>query len=391
MEHRVHVVGAVVGGVGGVLAVSRRRDDPRHLRQGAAVDVVDERRQHVGGVRLAYRRRSGRALPGHDRPADRQLAGAALAAVRAVVLLVEPERVVAVVPEEIIGIAAAITYLMVGVNAPADPGRLEQFRVSGDLGSAGVGPEVDLVVVRVRGPAAGRTGPEVHPVGAGGCHDRLVVAVADRECVGERVLEGDVVAREVPHRLFGLGRHPVVPRPVVPGLVVAVPAVVEVRVGLVGEVVWQQVAQVGAVHVRLLEDRPAVLVSEDLLVPEAAHAAERAEVVVEGPVLLHQDHHVLQVLDRPGQVLARRDRGGPRLLGGAADIQSGGDRGRRAAHRGGVLKEPAPGERGHRPAACFAGMLASGVALAVHHVSSSISFTFVQQRERSSSAPDDIE
>ena len=86
---------------------------------------------------------------------------------------------------------------------------------------------------------------------------------------------------------------------------------------------------------------------------------------------------MLQILDRPGQAPARRDGSGLRLLGGAADIQSGSDRGRRAAHRSGVLEEPAPGERGHRQGACFAGVLVAGIALAVHHVSTSISCTFV--------------
>src|SRR6202034_4033058 len=98
-----------------------------------------------------------------------------------------------------------------------------------------------------------------------------------------RVLERDLVAGEVAHRLFALGRNPVVPRPAVAGYVVAVPRVVEVTVGLIGEVVREQVPEVSASRVRLLEDVGPVRVGEDLLVAEAPDSPERPEVVVEGP------------------------------------------------------------------------------------------------------------
>jgi hypothetical protein len=81
-----------------------------------------------------------------------------------------------------------------------------------------------------------------------------VVAVADGEGVGERELERDLVPGEVAHRLFGLGRDPVVPLPAVPGRVVADPAAVEVAVDLVGELIGEQVPQVRAGLVGLLED-----------------------------------------------------------------------------------------------------------------------------------------
>src|SRR6185312_11992336 len=115
--------------------------------------------------------------------------------------------------------------------------------------------------------------PYVHPVGTGRTHDRLVVAIADGEGVGHRVLERDLVPGEVAHRLFGLGRNPVVPPPAVPGLVVAGPPVVEVAVDLVGEVIREQVTQVGPRLVGLLEDAGPVLVPESLLVAEAADTA----------------------------------------------------------------------------------------------------------------------
>jgi hypothetical protein len=47
----------------------------------------------------------------------------------------------------------------------------------------------------------------------------------------------------------------------------------------------------------LLPDRQAAGELDDGLVAEAAHAPERAEVVVERPVLLHQDQHVPDVAE----------------------------------------------------------------------------------------------
>jgi hypothetical protein len=116
--------------------------------------------------------------------------------------------------------------------------------------------------------------------------------------------------------------------------------VVEVTVDLIGEVIREQVPEVGARRVRLLEDGVPVLVGEELLVAEAADSAERPEVVVEGPVLLHEDHHVLQVGDgpapAPGQSRGRRRaHTGERRSAGDA-----GGRGRRSAERRGLQETP---------------------------------------------------
>jgi len=61
----------------------------------------------------------------------------------------------------------------------------------------------------------------------------------------------------------------------------------------------------------LIEDRvalPADELAEDVRVRETTHAGQRAEVVVKGPVLLHQDHHMLDVAQ------ARRSRRRGRLV-----------------------------------------------------------------------------
>ena len=53
--------------------------------------------------------------------------------------------------------------------------------------------------------------------------------------------------------------------------------------------------------VRLVPDRLAGRQRDRPRIAEAAHAAQRAEVVVERAVLLHQDDDVLDVLDGAGR------------------------------------------------------------------------------------------
>jgi hypothetical protein len=65
-----------------------------------------------------------------------------------------------------------------------------------------------------------------------------------------------------------------------------------------------QLEAVGVERIGLVEDRPAARELERVLVAEAAHAAERPEVGVEGAVLLHEDD---DVLDRPEAATARTD------------------------------------------------------------------------------------
>ncbi|MNS96414.1 hypothetical protein D3C72_1307120 [compost metagenome] len=130
-----------------------------------------------------------------------------------------------------------------------------------------------------------------------------MVAVADREGIGQRELERNVLAHVEAHRRLVLELDPAVHLSLVP------------RGLLVGEIVRragsdQCVADSGvaaegqdvlaAVGVRLEIHRLAVGQRNREAVAEAAHAAQRAEVVVEAAVLLHQDHDVLDVLDGAG-------------------------------------------------------------------------------------------
>ena len=89
--------------------------------------------------------------------------------------------------------------------------------------------------------------------------------------------------------------------------------------------------------VRLVEDRLAAGQRGRARVAEAADAAQGAEVVVEGAVLLHQDDDVLDVLERPGP-------GGGRDRGGSGD--AAGEHGRGGGGAG-ELQEPSAIDVGH--------------------------------------------
>src|SRR5690606_15379435 len=98
-------------------------------------------------------------------------------------------------------------------------------------------------------------------------------------------------------------------------------------------------------------------------VAEAAHAHERAEVVVERAVLLHQDDDVLDVLDGAGLVV-----GGDREC--AADARrKGRERERGGTGGGGAGEELAAGGHGHRNAswALFLNRFRTHSGGAAHH------------------------
>ena len=105
---------------------------------------------------------------------------------------------------------------------------------------------------------------------------------------------------------------------------------------------WQQIAEVRPGRVRLLEDGGAVRVPERLLVGEAPHAPQAAEVVVERPVLLHEDHDMLEIGDRPGEVTRLRRRSGP---GDPAELGVRAHSNRYPG-RAAELEEPAAGDGG---------------------------------------------
>jgi hypothetical protein len=152
---------------------------------------------------------------------------------------------------------------------------------------------------------------------------------ADRERLGQRELERQVGPGVVGHRLHALVGHP----PVVPALVER-----GVRVGPAVRRVGQEhpadvrhvraERQQLAVPVRLVEHRLAGRQRHRMRLGEPADPAQGAEVVVEGPVLLHEEHDVLDVADRPGPVvgwyrqrLAQVDRQGGAERGHPGEFQ----------------------------------------------------------------------
>ena len=211
------------------------------------------------------------------------------------------------------------------VHLPADARRRQLLRVSrpvvAGFGVVQHGPAAPAVVAD---PAR----PHVVAVGIGRAQERAVVRVADREGVGQRVVERDVVARVVRHGRRALGGNPLVVLAGIPGLMRRLP--------VVGQVLEERQAQVrgawverrlSAAAVRLVPDAIARRQNHRPRIAEPAHAAQGSEVVIERAVLLHQEDDVLDVVDAAVPVVRRngqrpvdgrretgRDRAGTHLL-----------------------------------------------------------------------------
>lgn len=322
-----YVPGAVVRRPVGVLGEGLGRGDPRNLRQPPGLDVRAEPVEvsvavlDVGaGARLVVQRVAGLG----------------------VTVLVEVQQgVVAVVAAVGVGNPAPTARRVqsvadVLVDLPGDPGPFEPLGVRRPVVA-----EFLVAEDRPAAPAvvAGVARPQVVAVGVGGADEGAVVGVADGEGVGERVVEGDVLTGQVRHRGGALGGQPAVVPAVVVGLLAVGPAVRQPLQELHAEVVGRRAEgqDLGAVALGLVPHRPAAVQAHRVRVAEAADAAETAEVVVEGAVLLHQDDDVLDVLDRPGAMVRGK-------CGGPLDARGQGAERRGAARE---LEESAPVDFGH--------------------------------------------
>jgi hypothetical protein len=265
-----HVVRAGGGQVVGVLGLVAGRQDPGDGREAVVAGVVLEGAVRLGGHALVVERVAGLGLL--ERLEQRQHVGAV-----------------------VVGLL---------VDLPADAGRLQLLGVGGVGQRGGRGVLDDRAAVGAVG--VDRTGHPVQPVGPGRTLHRAEVVVADGEGLGQRELEGDVVAGVVPHHVrpvdtvrLAVGGQPLVHLPVVPGLVLDRPGVAGggdgLGAGLAGVQVERQQVAVGVDAVGLVEHVAAGAQPQRARVVEAAHAGEGAEVVVEGAVLLHQQDHVLDV------------------------------------------------------------------------------------------------
>src|SRR5205085_1276886 len=113
--------------------------------------------------------------------------------------------------------------------------------------------------------------------------------------VGERIIEWQIGPCIILHTNKALGRNPLIPFAPVPcrkntGLVVD-----DVMDALLGIVKWQDVRVPG-----LIKIGATIWKNQGIRIVEAAHSVQRAEVMVEGPILLHENNDVLNILDGAG-------------------------------------------------------------------------------------------
>ncbi|CAB3875758.1 hypothetical protein LMG3410_03036 [Achromobacter aegrifaciens] len=317
IQHPGRVVGALRrAGRAGMLGAGLRGADPRDLRQRAVQHVLAQQVQAAGGERLFLQR---------GRRARRAMVGVAVGL-------------------EAGGRVQRIIVRHVLVDAPADAGGLQAF----GIGRPGVGARRIAARELVVGIAQGRAvaaaqavvgaGPDEQPVGVGAAGERAVIGVADREGARHGVLEGHVLVREVRHRMVLLGGRPVAHAARVPGVLRVGPGVRRAghahgfeglaRIQMEGQDRARR-AFIGFVVV-LRPDGAMARVGAirhgyGKAVAKPAYAGQRAEVMIERAVLLHEDHDVFHVADR-----ARAPRRGDRER--AAD--GGGQQGQGAAGAG---------------------------------------------------------
>jgi hypothetical protein len=180
-----------------------------------------------------------------------------------------------------------------------------------------------------------------------------VVAVADREGVRQGPVERKVLLLEVPHEQRNVlrdalanlvvGRHPRVHLAAVPRGVRHRPRVIAgrrdpLRRRLVAVEVKREQVAVRVRGVRLIEDTAAGGQRDGTGIGIVRHAGHGAEVVVEAPVLLHEQDDVLDVAQRGRFARQRRGQG---LLNVGRQRRRGH---RRAARDSGGAEEAATGE-----------------------------------------------
>jgi hypothetical protein len=346
-----------------VLAVGRRRNDPRHRGQGAVADVFTEGFQKAlrHGVAEALGQRAERVVDGRvvERPRGshrlRDVGGRHIHRAAALGHLLDGGAPMAKAHH----LVAAEVVDQALVHLPFHAGLLEPVGIGGPGpafgGCADVVAGVELVVQHRQlhlapvdgADAVGPVGatPVEQPVRDGAGVHAAVVVVAQREGLGQRPLERHFRGVVVAHRQQVLDVRPLVHAAVVPGGLRVGPAVRRAARAL--RVALVLVEAVGRVRggrrglgVGLVKDGLAVGRGHGKAVAVAAHALEGAEVAVERTVLLHQQHDVLHVLDGTGLVVSGN---GQRAANAG---RKSGQRGGCNARAGGALKKLATC-RGH--------------------------------------------
>ncbi len=323
VQHARRVVRALRrAGRAGMLGPGLGGADPGHLRQRSVQHILAQQVQAASGQRLVLQRgqRSRHAVIG---VAIRLEAG---------------------------GGVQGIVVGHVLVDAPTDTGRFEPFRVSGPGVGAGGVPARQLVidVAQRRAVAAPRAVigacPHKQPVGVGAARERAVIGVANGEGARHGVLERHVGRFVVRHGMVFLGGGPAAHAAGIPGVLRVGPGVRRAGYahGFEGFLRIQPIGQhrarsalVGLVVV-LRPDRAMPIVGavrhwNRKAVAKPAHAGKRAEVVVERPVFLHEDHDVFNIVDRARALVGRNGQGAPDRGGKHGQGAAGPGKGRAVA------------------------------------------------------------
>ncbi len=203
-----------------------------------------------------------------------------------------------------------------GVDLPAHTGVLEYLGHRVPVHAPdGVGRRVGDEHGSARRTGGVDRARECHePVGVGGPEHRAVVVVADGEGVGEGVVVGEIGALVVAHGELalrralelraGVGGHEGAVGALVPTHVLPGPAVVEVLRALADARLRIEVEREERLVATTRPGLREVPQRASGVVVEAAHPAQRSVVVVERPVLLHQEDDVLNGTEvrsrRPG-------------------------------------------------------------------------------------------
>ena len=207
---------------------------------------------------------------------------------------------------EVLQHVAPVAILLL-VDFPTDAGRLQPFGVSGPRVTAR-GRFVDQDRTASSPFGIDHAGHQAHALGPCRPKNRTMISVANGERFGQRELKRNIGPFVVAHDVrpffsihLAMGREPPVHLSAVPGFVLHKPRVAggwnllraaSVRV----EVKGQQVS-VRVLRVRLAEDGPAVGELHRFRIVEAADARQCSEIVIEGAILLHEDHHMTDLTE----------------------------------------------------------------------------------------------
>ena len=230
------------------------------------------------------------------------------------VILIEPlERIVREVGQPCVTLAVQSRRYaqFILINAPRNAGIFQAFRKRLPTRIRAV---VHIGVPYIRRGSrirlfADRSRPQVQPVRRGSGESRTEMLIANRECVGEAVVERKIRAIVVAHgqrhaRAFlairTLRIEPAVVVPVIAGVRLVAPGVRQrSQPGRFAALEIQPEGRIGFSRLIGLQPHGLLVGQRDCTrIVEAAHSAQRSKRMIERAVLLHQDHHVLGVEKR---------------------------------------------------------------------------------------------